>query len=160
MVTAYIGLGGNLGEAAETVQRGAEALNRHPDIERMVLSSLYGSKPMGPQDQPDYVNGVARVETTCSPLVLLDLLQEIENAYGRVRDPNKHWGERTLDLDLLLYGDEVIDHPRLQVPHPWLTRRNFVVIPLHEIEPQLILPSGEHLEDCLALLGDEGIWKL
>jgi 2-amino-4-hydroxy-6-hydroxymethyldihydropteridine diphosphokinase len=104
---------------------------------------------MGPQDQPDYVNAVMAVETDLTPLELLRALQAIENQHGRVRI-GARWGARTLDLDLLLYGDQLINHPDLTVPHSGITERAFVLYPLHEIAPQLIIPNKGKLVDLLA----------
>ena len=102
---------------------------------------------MGPQDQPDYINAVVHLETDLEPIALLDALQELEHLHRRVR--KQHWGPRTLDLDMLLYNQETINHARLQVPHPGLTQRNFVLYPLAEINSQLSLPNGTSLQQLL-----------
>lgn len=111
-------------------------------------SSLYSSRPVGPQDQPDFVNAVAVLETRLSPLALLDQLQALEQRHRRER--KRHWGPRTLDLDLLLYGDRVLNLPRLVVPHLWLCERAFVVQPMLEIDPELRLPGGLSLRQLPA----------
>lgn len=146
-VIAYIGLGSNLGDSVQTLRSALQRLAQHPSISVSKTSSFYRSKPVGPQDQPDYVNAVAELETDLTALKLLHVLLSIETAHGRVRDAALRWGARTLDLDLLLYDKVQLDVPNLRVPHPFLTEREFVVIPLLEIAPQLRLPSGEYLRD-------------
>lgn len=136
-VLVYIGLGSNLDEPREQVRRAATALARLDSSMR--LSSLYMSEPMGPQDQPRFINAVAEIRTRLSPEALLDELQAIEQAHGRIRE--RHWGPRTLDLDLLVYGDEKISTPRLVVPHPGLPERAFVLYPLAELAPALQVPG-------------------
>ncbi|WP_341501987.1 2-amino-4-hydroxy-6-hydroxymethyldihydropteridine diphosphokinase [Gallaecimonas sp. GXIMD4217] len=137
---AYIGLGANLAQPARQLRLALHALAALPGSKLLGASSLYHSAPMGPQDQPDYVNAVAALETELEPLALLDALQAIERQQGRVR--KRRWGERTLDLDLLLYAGREIDHPRLTLPHPGLTQRPFVLAPLCELAPALTLPGG------------------
>ena len=129
--TSYIGLGSNLGDRLAYLRFAIEALSK---IGQVRVSRLYASPPMGPQDQPDYLNAVVELITTLSPLDLLDQLQAIEQDAGRVR--KRHWGERTLDLDLLLYDQVQIQHPRLNVPHVGLMERDFVVLPLLDVLPQ------------------------
>lgn len=138
---AYVGLGSNQGDSLATLHSALNQLAEHPEIQVARVSSFYRTKPVGPQDQPDYVNAVAGLETRLSAQALLAILLEIERLHGRVRDPNLRWGPRTLDLDLLLYGDAVIQDANLIVPHPELVNRAFVVYPLFEIEPSLILPQ-------------------
>jgi len=135
----YIGLGSNLQNPHDQVRRALQELGQVPRTRVDRYSSLYRSAPLGPQDQPDYVNAVACLVTGLEPLPLLDALQAIEQAHGRVRE--RHWGARTLDLDILLYGDHVLDLPRLQVPHPQMHRRSFVLKPLLEIAPGLEVPG-------------------
>lgn len=158
-ITAYIGLGSNLDDPIAQVKRALEELERLPDSHCIAQSSLYRSKPMGPQDQPNYINAVAALETGLGPLDLLEALQALEHRHGRVR-VEKRWGPRTLDLDLLLYGDQVIDIPRLQVPHPGLRQRSFVLIPLHEIAPELILPDGTRLDELAGQCDRGGLKQL
>jgi 2-amino-4-hydroxy-6-hydroxymethyldihydropteridine diphosphokinase len=110
-----------------------------PATELEARSSLYASEPMGPTDQPDYVNAVARLRSRLAPDALLDGLQAIEQRHGRQRD--RHWGPRTLDLDILTYADEVISSPRLKIPHPGIAERNFVLVPLAEIDSLLEVPG-------------------
>jgi 2-amino-4-hydroxy-6-hydroxymethyldihydropteridine diphosphokinase len=116
-------------------------------IEEQGFSSLYHSAPMGPQDQPDYVNAVMAVATALSPMELLRTLQGIENSHGRVRA--ERWGARTLDLDILLYGEQVIELPDLSVPHIGMTEREFVLYPLYEIAPHTIIPNKGKLVELL-----------
>ncbi|MEE9451383.1 MAG: 2-amino-4-hydroxy-6-hydroxymethyldihydropteridine diphosphokinase, partial [Gammaproteobacteria bacterium] len=106
-------------------------------------SRLYQSPPLGPQDQPDFINAVVKIHTSTLPHDLLNLLLAIENKHGRIRQ--QHWGARTLDLDILLYGDQCINDPNLTIPHPEMLKRHFVLAPLREIEPDLVLPDGKKL---------------
>lgn len=140
MKQAYIGLGANLAEPEAQIEQALVALARSDVLTLLDWSGLYQSKPMGPQDQPDYINAAALIETDLPPLQLLDLLQQQEQVQGRVR--KRHWGERTLDLDLLLYDGQNIQNARLTVPHIGLMERAFVVVPLIEITPNLCLPDG------------------
>lgn len=145
---AYIGLGSNQGESIATLNSALKQLADHASIELQAVSSFYQTKPVGSQNQPDYVNAVVGLTTDLSAQELLAVLLEIERLHGRVRDPNLRWGPRTLDLDLLLYGDAVIQEANLVVPHPELCKRVFVVYPLFEITPDLALPSGSSLKTC------------
>ncbi len=143
----YIGLGSNLDAPQQQVVRALEELATVPETRLLAHSSLYRSAPMGPADQPDYINAVALLETTLEAHSLLDKLQALEQLHQRVR--LERWGPRTLDLDLLLYGDEQIQSPRLSVPHPGMAERNFVLWPLNEISPELHLPDGRSLAALL-----------
>ncbi len=146
-VIACVGLGSNLADPVAQVRRAFAALQRLPDTRLRSRSALYRSAPMGPADQPDYVNAAAVLETRLEPLPLLDALQAIEQAQGRVRD-GVRWGPRTLDLDLLLYGERIIEEVRLTVPHPGLAERDFVLIPLREAAgPDLPIPGHGRLGD-------------
>ena len=140
MIQAYIGLGSNLDNPIAQLDCAIETLKKHGSLQAFRVSSIYGSKPVGPQDQPDYINAVASFETELSPIALLDLLQNIEQKQRRVRE--RHWGPRTLDLDLLLYGSEEIQHPRLTVPHPYMLERGFVMYPLNDLAPDRLLANG------------------
>jgi len=151
-----IGLGGNLDAPADRVRRAREALAGSEGIREIAFSSLYRSRPMGPQDQPDYVNAVMAIETCLEPLMLLDRLQGIEAQEGRVR-MGERWGPRTLDLDLLVYGNEVISHPRLTVPHPGVSLREFVLHPMAEILPDLVVPGLGRVRDLAAQCPLNGI---
>lgn len=139
MVTAYIGLGSNLAEPVLQVRRACEALKQLPETRLLECSSLYLSPPMGPADQPDYINAVVALETTLLPSDLLTGIQAIEQAQGRTREVR--WGARTLDLDLLVYGDQTIRDKALTVPHPGMPERAFVLYPLQEIAPMLNIPG-------------------
>ena len=145
MAIAYIALGSNLHTPREQLKCALNALAQLPQTQLMAVSSFYRSKPLGPQDQPDYLNAAVEISTALSPLALLDELQRIENEQGRVR--LRRWGERTLDLDILLYGDEIIQTERLTVPHYDMHNREFVIVPLAEIAPNLILPNGQKLAE-------------
>lgn len=157
---AYIGLGSNQGDSRATLQSSLYALNQHSAIQVSAVSSFYQSKPVGPQDQPDYVNAVAALNTSLSAQTLLAVLLETERLHGRVRDPNLRWGPRTLDLDLLLFGDQIIHEPNLIVPHPELCKRGFVVFPLLEIAPELTLATGTKLKDCASQLDGSDLRKI
>jgi len=151
MHTVYLGLGDNLNAPRKQIHAAVAALKALEDVEFVCVSHDYASKPMGPQDQPDYVNAVACVKTALMPEQLLDLTQAIELEHGRVRKEQR-WGPRTLDIDILLFGNDVIDTPRLTVPHYGLTEREFVVYPLLEIAPTLVLPNNQSLADITKTL--------
>jgi 2-amino-4-hydroxy-6-hydroxymethyldihydropteridine diphosphokinase len=140
-ITAFIGIGANLGDPAAQVREACARLARDlPDSRLVARSSLYRNAPMGPQDQPDYVNAVARVLTRLDPGALLAELQRIETAMGRRRDGTR-WGPRLLDLDILLYGTMRINEPGLHIPHPGIAERDFVLFPLRELAPDLEIPD-------------------
>jgi len=145
MVQVYIALGSNLNTPTEQLNSALEAISALPNTELKSVSGFYQSKPLGPQDQPDYVNAVAKFETNLTALELLDKLQHIENSQGRVR--LRRWGERTLDLDLILYSDEQIQNERLTVPHIEMQNREFVIVPMYDLSPDLVLPSGQKLAE-------------
>lgn len=142
-VRAFIGLGSNLDDPLSQVKAALLELANLRQSRLSAISPLYRTPPLGPADQPDYINAVAALDTALEPLALLDELQRIERHHHRVR--TLHWGPRTLDLDLLLYGDRVITNERLTVPHPGLPERPFVIFPLQAIAPGLILPDGTPL---------------
>lgn len=154
-VSAAIGLGGNLGDAPATLLRAIAALERHPDIRLLAISSLYRSLAIGPEGQPDYANAVVTVSTILSAESLLDALQAVENDEGRLR--LVRWGARTLDLDLLLYGQVDMSTPRLTIPHPEMTHRNFVLTPLAEIAANWSLPDGRSIAELAASLPGSGL---
>lgn len=157
-VLAYVGLGSNLAGPRQQIERALAALARLVDSRLLQASSLYASAPMGPADQPDYLNAVAALETRLAPLVLLDALQAIEQRQGRVR--GRRWGPRTIDLDLLLYGDQQIDLPRLRVPHPGMMQRAFVLAPLVEIGGNIDVPGQGRAADLLAACDDSSLRRL
>ena len=142
-IEAYIGIGANLGDPVAQVRQACRDLaERLPESRLMACSRLYRNPPLGPQEQPDYVNAVACLHTRLSARGLLSALQAIERHHGRDRSHNpQRWGPRTLDLDLLLFGDQVIHEPHLTVPHPGIAQRNFVLYPLLEIAPDLCIPQ-------------------
>lgn len=156
----YIGIGSNLGDSVANVKSALEQLRIHTQLTLKAQSGLYSSKPHGPQNQPDYVNAVAAITTELPAMDLLHALFFIENNHGRERLPNQHWGPRTLDLDLLLYGEQIIDEPDLTVPHPYLCERSFVVYPLSELNPELILPTGISLQHCKNQLKGDDLYSL
>lgn len=158
-VSVFIALGANLQNPAQQLHDALIAIQGHPDLDLKRQSSLYGSDPMGPADQPAYINAVCMVLTCLSPLALLDTLQAMESAQGRVRD-GQRWGPRTLDLDLLLYADHLVDHPRLCVPHPGITQRSFVLLPLLEIAPEISLPGLGLASDYQATVPMLGLSKM
>lgn len=138
-----IGLGSNLGDSRSILAGAVDRLRSHPQIGLIAVSSWYLTAPIGPP-QPDYLNGCVTIETSLDALAVLSVLQEIESDFGRVRQ--ERWGARTLDLDLLLYDSLVIDLPTLQVPHPLILERAFVMVPLAEIAPDQVEPrSGKSI---------------
>ena len=159
MTRVYIGLGSNLAEPQRQLAAALEALDRLPQCRLAAVSSLYASDPLGPPDQPRYVNAVAALDCGLAPLELLDALQAIEREQGRERKAER-WGPRTLDLDILLYGEQRIDLPRLQVPHYHMHARAFVLYPLAEIAGELILPDGRRLTELLAQCPYQGLERL
>jgi 2-amino-4-hydroxy-6-hydroxymethyldihydropteridine diphosphokinase len=142
---AYVGLGANLGDREASIRRAAELIGARR------LSTIIETEPWGITDQPDFLNAVAEVETDAGARVLLDRLLEVERELGRVRD-GKRWGPRTIDLDLLLYGSEKSDLAALQLPHPRLHERLFVLLPLAELAPDLVVPGKETVTDLLTKL--------
>ena len=158
-VIAYIGLGSNLAEPVSQIKSARTAIAAIVGVQELAFSSLYHSLPMGPQDQPDYVNAVMCVATGLLPMDLLHCLQNIENDQGRVRK-GERWGARTLDLDVLIYGDQEIDLPDLIVPHKGLDERSFVLYPLFEIAPQLVVPGKGPIADLVAKCPLSGLRRM
>lgn len=159
MERVYIGLGSNLAEPLDQLRGALAALAQLPDTQLVNCSSFYSSDPLGPADQPRYVNAVAALDTALEPLPLLDALQAIEQNQGRERKAER-WGPRTLDLDILAFGQRLLDEPRLQVPHYHMHARPFVLYPLAELAPELTLADGRHLRDLLLACPFEGLEKL
>ena len=161
MIIVYIGLGSNLGgdhaSPKQNIVSAIDALGGIQSTQMISVSSLYESKPVGPQDQGNYINAVVKLETNLDAIELLDNLQAIENAHGRER--KQHWGPRTLDLDILLFGDHIIHDERLTIPHPEICHRSFVLVPLAEIEPECIIPEKGLVTD-LVLKVDQTELKL
>jgi len=148
-VRAYVGLGSNLGDREVTLRRAIELLGNEPGVEVVAVSSLRETDPVGYVEQPRFLNGAATIETELEPRDLLNRLLYIERALGRDRS-GPRYGPRTVDLDLLLYGDRVVDEPGLKVPHPRLAERRFALEPLVELDSRLTLPDGQRLSDLLA----------
>lgn len=158
MVVCYIGLGSNLDQPVQQVQQALAELTALPACRLQAYSSLYRSAPVGPADQPDYINAVAELHTDLPADELLDALQAIEQAHRRQR--TRRWGPRTLDLDILLYGSTRIDDARLQVPHPEIAKRAFVLYPLAEIAPQLVIPGLGAIADLLDGVAGQQVQQL
>ena len=159
MQRAYIGLGSNLATPMLQLRSALDALSALPQSSVAAHSSFYISDPLGPADQPRYVNAVAALDTGLSPLALLDALQTIELEQGRTRKAER-WGPRTLDLDILLFGNLHIDEPRLTVPHYHMHARAFVLYPLAEIAPDLRLPDGRPISELLEACPYVGLERL
>ena len=156
--TAYVGLGANLADPRQQLSRATDALSLLPRTQLLARSSLYRSAPVGKADQPDFVNAVAALRTELAPLELLDALLDLEAGQGRVRSvPN---AARTLDLDLLLFDDRVISEPRLEVPHPRMHERRFVLLPLAELNPDLIIPGHGPVADLLPRVAGQDVTRI
>lgn len=152
----FIGLGANLNAPEQQIINALKALAKLPKTDLVNYSSLYASKPLGPKEQPDYVNAVAQLDTALSPLKLLKCLQHIEQHQGRVRK-SERWGARTLDLDIILFGQHIIQSEELTVPHYHYQHREFVLYPLSELVPDLILPDGSSLASLLQKIHRNGL---
>ena len=148
MTRAYVGLGANLGDRERTLHEAVTALSADDGVEVVAVSTLRETEPVGVGEQPLYLNGAAELETTLTARELLDRLLAVEQRFGRVRVPGEH-APRTLDLDLLIYGDDVIDEPGVTVPHPRLHERRFVLEPLAELAPGLVVPGRGDVESLL-----------
>ncbi len=159
MTTAYIGLGSNLSEPIEQVRNAVKQIEKIAQSQVTAVSSLYLSKPMGPQDQNDYINAIIALNTSLSAIELLNALQAIENEAGRVRKENR-WGARILDLDIILFGNEVINSERLTIPHYGMAEREFVLLPLVEIAPSLQLPNGKSVKLLSQKIANNAMVKL
>jgi len=159
-VCAFIGLGSNLNDPERQLRRACRELESLPHSRGRGCSSLYRSRPLGPQNQPDFVNAVVELSTALAPQQLLRQLQRIESSHGRVRS-GERWGPRPLDLDLLLFGERIIRTPSLTVPHPGLTERAFVLYPLLEVAgPALQIPGRGPLGPLVAACDRGGLRKL
>jgi 2-amino-4-hydroxy-6-hydroxymethyldihydropteridine diphosphokinase len=148
--TAFVGIGSNLGDREAHLSRAIELLSAEDDIEVTAVSQIRETEPVGPVEQGLFLNGALRVETVLAPRELLDCLLDVEQRLGRVR--RERFGPRTIDLDLLLYGDEVVDEPGLTVPHPRLTERRFALEPLADLDPGLTIPGSGPISALLAEL--------
>ena len=158
-VVAYVGLGSNLGDPATQVRSGMTALQRLRRTGVEACSSLYASAPVGMTQQPDFVNAVCRLRTALAAEALMQQLLAIEHAHGRLRHDD-NGGPRTLDLDLLLYGEQMLQRPELTVPHPRLHQRAFVLYPLHELDPELVIPGRGRVTDLLAPCARQTVRKI
>jgi 2-amino-4-hydroxy-6-hydroxymethyldihydropteridine diphosphokinase len=148
--TVYIGLGSNLDNPSQQLNHALESLRQLGTVQNLVVSPFYRSAPVGPQDQPDFVNAVARFDTTLEPFDLLTTLQSLEHAQNRRRE--RHWGPRTLDLDILLFNNAQIQHPILIIPHAFMLERGFVIKPLADIAPDMLLSNGKTVAEHLRQL--------
>ncbi len=157
---AVVGLGANLGDARTSVLGALGVLDLLPSTQLLRASKLYRTAAWGHTDQPDFINAVAMLETALGARALLDGLLAIERDFGRIRTINERWGPRTLDLDLLLFGDDVIDEPGLQVPHPHLHERAFALLPLAEIAPEMTIPGLAKVGELAATMASDGIEAL
>lgn len=144
----YIGLGSNLANPVEQIQQACNALAALPQTRFLRCSAFYRSHPMGPENQSDYINAVAEISTRLSPESLLSCLQEIEASQGRVRDGHR-WHARTIDLDILLYGNQIIETENLKIPHSGMHQRAFVLYPLAELVPDLVIPGRGSIGEFL-----------
>jgi 2-amino-4-hydroxy-6-hydroxymethyldihydropteridine diphosphokinase len=147
---AYIGLGSNLGDREATIGEAVALLGAHPKVDVVAVSALRETEPWGPVEQPRFLNGAAAVETSLTPGGLLGVLLDVERRLGRAR--KERWGPRTIDLDLLVYGDAVVDEPGLTVPHPRLHERAFALQPLAELDPGLVVPNEGTVTELLTAL--------
>ncbi len=152
VIQVCIGLGANLGDAADTLRKAVEALDHREGITVREVSRFYRTPAWGREDQPDFINAVALLETSLTPRALLERLLAVETEFGRHRPDGERWGPRTLDLDLLLYGDAVIDEPGLRVPHPHLHERAFALVPLLDVLPEAQIPGYGAARDAVSVL--------
>lgn len=159
MQRCFIAIGSNQADPVSQVSMAFAKLQSLPQSQLLARSSLYRSAPLGPQDQPAFINAVAMLDTLLAPEALLDALQDIEQRAGRVRKAER-WGPRILDLDLLLYADQIMDTPRLQIPHYHMHARSFVLYPLAELAANLIMPDGTPLQKLLDVCPPTGLERL
>lgn len=160
MTTVWVGLGSNLGDPKVQLDQAVDALRLLAcgPQDTFLVSPYYASKPQGPQDQPDFMNAVVCLQTDLDAQALLEALQSIECRQGKIK--RRHWGEREIDLDLLLYGQQTFNFPHLVVPHPFLTQRDFVLLPLLAISPDACLPTGVALSSFVAGLGQTFVYPI
>lgn len=157
-IIAYIGLGSNLSSPIDQLNAALDSIAKLSNTDVIQTSSFYGSKPQGPQDQPDFVNAVCKISTQLSAQDLLKALQAIEQQQGRVK--KRHWGERLIDLDILLYGNEIIQTEQLTVPHSQMHCRDFVLIPLAEVAPDLETPHKLSIKAMISELNESFLISL
>jgi 2-amino-4-hydroxy-6-hydroxymethyldihydropteridine diphosphokinase len=156
-VRAFIGVGGNVGDVETTIMEAMWAMDGLPQTSIRAQSKLYRSPPWGRTDQPEFLNAVVELRTRLAPRILLECLLEVETRFGRIREEDEKWGPRTLDLDILTYGEAEIDLPGMHVPHPHLHERAFVLVPLAEIAAKLEIPGRGCVSDLLAQVDATGI---
>ena len=155
MTVVYIGLGSNMKSPKQQIRSAIKSIEGIVSTQVLRVSSLYKSKPFGPQNQDDYINAVAEIDTNLMPLELLECMQNIENQQGRIR--KEHWGPRTLDLDILMFGDEIIKDDKLTIPHLEIENRSFVLAPLTEINTNCLIPGKGKARDLLAILDQDDL---
>ena len=153
IVLAYVGLGANLGDREGSIRRAVKLLGAADGVEVLSVSTLRETEPWGPVEQPPYLNGAVELETALGPRALLELLLDVERRLGRVR--TERWGPRTIDLDLLLHGDGVVEEPGLTLPHPRLHERRFALEPLAELAPDTVVPGRGTVSALLAVLDED-----
>lgn len=156
---AYIGLGSNIDEPQAQIRAALGHIQAHEQISIQQCSHLYASAPMGPKNQPDYINAVIKITTSLTPIELLDVLQKIEKDHGRNRS-GERWGPRTLDLDILLFNNLSMDNDRLTLPHYGMADREFVMVPLFEIEPDMVMQDGKTIAFWVAQCSFENLKRL
>lgn len=154
---AVLALGSNLGERIENLQGALDALLEAPGMRLIGVSPVYETSPVGGPDQPDYLNAVLVVETKLSPETLLERAQGVEDAFGRAREAGLRWGARTIDVDLVVVGDQKLAEPDLTLPHPRAHRRSFVLVPWSDVDPDAELPGHGQVNDLVARVGREGV---
>ncbi|MAJ91417.1 MAG: 2-amino-4-hydroxy-6-hydroxymethyldihydropteridine diphosphokinase [Legionellales bacterium] len=158
MTIAYIGLGSNMNSPVKQIKSAITSIEEIISTKIIGMSSLYKSKPVGPQNQDDYINAVIKIETKLVPYQLLECLHDIEEKHGRIR--KEHWGPRILDLDILIFGNEIMVDEKLTIPHPEIENRSFVLAPLIEIDPDCIIPKKGLASDLLATIGKDNIVQI
>lgn len=156
MTNVFLGLGGNMGDRREMMRSAVAGIRRV--LDDVAVSSLYESAAWGVSEQPAFLNAVARGRASLEPVELLDAMQAIEHDLGRVRE--RHWGPRVIDIDILLFGSEVIDEPRLQVPHPYMSQRGFVLRPLADLAAGLTLPDGSLVGELLTTVDQNDVRRI
>lgn len=160
MTAVFVGVGSNLDRPLKQLEQALSRIQRIPQSRFVRRSPMYWTPPWGDVDQPDFLNAVVEMSTELSPAVLLKALQQIEDAQGRERDSGRRWGPRSLDLDLLLYGRQIVDEPGLQVPHPRMTERAFVLLPLTELVPDIVIPGRGRASEWLKRLDISGLRRV
>lgn len=160
MYRVFIGLGGNLGNSLDILKQAAMQIAALPGCHMIAMSSFYQSQAWGGIAQDDFVNAVLEISTELEPLVLLDLMLAIERNFGRTRQNELRWGPRSLDCDILLYGDLQLDSERLKIPHPRMMQRAFVLKPLAELDSHLVIAEFGNVSNLLAALNDQSVLKI